>query len=349
MLAMIVREPAGLDALEAAELAEPSVGSGEVRIDVRAAGCNFGDLLILRGEYQFRPDPPFSPGSEVCGVVRDVGIGVDNVSPGDRVFAVMRWGGYASTVVVPAVSVVRIPDSMSFVEGAGFGVAYQTAYLALVDRAHVRAGETLVVHGAAGGVGIAAVEVGAALGARVIGTARGDDKLALARDRGAAAVCDSDADWVDFVRETTAGKGADVVYDPIGGETFARSTRALAFEGRLVVVGFASGEIPTMKMNRLLLKNISLVGLNWGAYRDDVPERLLAATRALFALYEQGRIRPLISSTWPLVEARNALLEIAERRSTGKVVLVVPPVADQRRSTPEAAPAVGDDFGKAGG
>lgn len=322
MYAMVVRAPVGPGALERVEAPDPVPGPGQVLVDVRACGCNFGDLLITQGKYQLRPEPPFSPGSEVCGVVREVGPGVAGIAAGQRVFAVLPWGGYASAVLAPAATVVGIPDAMTFVEGAAFGVAYQTAWLALVDRAHTRAGETVLVHGAAGGVGLAAVEVAAALGARVVATARGEDKLALVRSRGASLACDSDGDWPAIVRAATDGAGADVVYDPIGGETFEQSTRALAFGGRLLVIGFASGDIPTLRMNRVLLKNIAVVGLNWGAYRDEHPELLAAATAELFALHAAGRIRPLVSSTWPLVDAGRALEEIASRRSTGKVVLI---------------------------
>lgn len=322
MYAMVVRAPVGPGALERVEAPDPVPGPGQVLVDVRACGCNFGDLLITQGKYQLRPEPPFSPGSEVCGVVRAVGTGVAGIAVGQRVFAVLPWGGYASAVLAPAATVVGIPDAMTFVEGAAFGVAYQTAWLALVDRAHTRAGETVLVHGAAGGVGLAAVEVAAALGARVIATARGEDKLDLVRSRGAALACDSDGDWPAIVRAATDGAGADVVYDPIGGETFEQSTRVLAFGGRLLVIGFASGDIPTLRMNRVLLKNIAVVGLNWGAYRDEHPELLAAATAELFALHAAGRIRPLVSSTWPLVDAARALEEIASRRSTGKVVLL---------------------------
>jgi NADPH2:quinone reductase len=319
---MIVRALDGPAALERVDLPDPEPGAGDVLVDVRACGCNFGDLLITEGKYQLKPEPPFSPGSEVCGVVRGVGAGVSGIAPGQRVFAVLRWGGYASAVVAPAPLVVEIPAAMTFVQGAAFGVAYQTAHLALVDRARLQPGETLVVHGAAGGVGLAAVEVGAALGARVIATARGAEKLDLARQHGADVACDSDDDWPEAVRTATGGAGADVIYDPIGGDTFDRSTRVLAFGGRLLVIGFASGTIPSMKMNRVLLKNIAVVGLNWGAYRDEHPELLAAATRELFALHAAGRIRPLVSSTLPLVEAARALAELAARRTTGKVILL---------------------------
>ena len=322
MHAMVVRNWGGPEILEPADLPDPVPGPAEVLIDVRACGCNFADLLIIQGKYQLKPDLPFSPGSEVCGVVRAVGPDVIDIRPGQRVFAVLRWGGYASAVVAPAAVVVAIPAAMSFAEGAAFGVAYQTAQLALVDRAQLRRGETLVVHGAAGGVGLAAVELGAAIGARVIATAHGADKLALVRERGADVACDSDDAWEDVVRAVTNGAGADVVYDPIGGAVFDRSTRVLAFGGRLLVIGFASGDIPTMRMNRVLLKNIALVGLNWGAYRDEQPALLAAATGALFEFYEKGAIRPLVSSTWPLAEAPRALAEIAARTSTGKVVLI---------------------------
>lgn len=310
-------------ALAAVELPDPQPGPGEVAIDVRAAGCNFGDLLIVQGRYQFRPPRPFSPGSEVCGVVTAVGQGVENSRLGERVFGLLRWGGYSSRVVLPSVLAVPLPGRMSFEEGAGFGVAYQTAHLAFVERGRLARGETVLVHGAAGGVGLAAVELGKSLGARVIATARGDAKLKLAAEHGADVVIDSDDEWKDEVLRLTEGDGVDVVCDPIGGETFGASTKCVAFCGRILVIGFASGEIPEMRMNRVMLKNISIVGVNWGAYRDDHPERLAEVTAELFSLYENGSLRPVISSVYPLEEAPRALAELADRKSVGKVVLSV--------------------------
>lgn len=309
--------------LKLAELPDPVPGPGEVAIDVRAIGCNFFDILMVEGKYQVKPPPPFSPGGEVAGVVRAVGPGVHGFSQGDRVFALLGWGGYASVALAPAATVTRMPDAMPFEHGAAFGIVYQTSYFALVYRANLQPGETLLVHAAAGGVGLAAVQIGRALGARVLATAGSEAKLGIALEHGAEQAYDySNPDWVERVKQTTGGRGADVIYDPVGGEVFDLSTKCIAFSGRLLVIGFASGTIPAIQMNRVLLKNISVVGLHWGAYRQHEPARIGEAMQALFDLYERGEVRPVVSSTHPLADAATALEEIASRRSVGKVVLI---------------------------
>ena len=269
-----------------------------------------------------RPPLPFSPGGEVAGVVRAVGADVTAFKVGDRVFATLPWGGYASLALAAESVTVRMPDSMSFEHGAAFGIVYQTSYAGLVDRAALQAGETLLVHAAAGGVGLAAVQIGRALGARVLATAGSAQKLEVAKAHGAEEAYDySNPDWVERVQRATNGRGADVVYDPVGGDVFDLSTKCIAFGGRLLVVGFASGRIPTIQVNRILLKNIAVIGLHWGAYRQYAPERIPRVMAALFSLYEHGAVRPLVSSTYPLAEAPAALAEIASRRSVGKVLL----------------------------
>ena len=308
--------------LTLAELPDPTPGPGQITVDVRAIGCNFFDILMVQGKYQVRPPFPFSPGSEIAGVVREVGGGVTGLAPGERVFAMPGWGGYASVAVVPAASVVRMPSSMSFDEGAAFGIVYQTSYFGLVYRACVKPGEYLLVHASAGGVGLAAVQIGRALRARVLATAGSQKKLEVAKAHGAEEAYDySQPDWVDRVKQATGGRGADVIYDPVGGDIFDLSTKCIASEGRLVVVGFASGRIPSIQANRILLKNISIVGLHWGIYRQQDPARISEAMTELFNMYERGEVRPVISSTHPLTEAAAALDEIASRRSIGKVVL----------------------------
>ena len=309
--------------LKLRELPDPEPRAGQVAIDVRAIGCNFFDILIAQGRYQVRPPLPFSPGGKVAGVVRAVGPGVVNTKAGDRVFAMLAYGGYASVAIAPASDVATMPASMSFEHGAAFGVVYQTSYFGLVRRAQLRAGETLLVHAAAGGVGLAAVQIGRALGARVLATAGSPAKLASAREHGADLAFDySGPDWVERVKEATGGKGVDVVYDPVGGDVFDLSTKCIAFEGRLLVIGFASGKIPSIQVNRILLKNISIVGLHWGAYRSHDPGQIGEAMAELFALYERGAIRPVVSSIRPLHEAAAALEEIASRKSIGKVLLL---------------------------
>jgi NADPH2:quinone reductase len=298
-------------------------GRGEVAIEVKAIGCNFFDILIAQGKYQVRPPLPFSPGGEVAGIVRAVGPEVENVRPGDRVFAMLGWGGYASVCLAPAATVVRMPDAMTFEHGAAFGVVYQTSYFGLVHRAGLRRGEALLVHAAAGGVGLAAVQIGKALGARVIATAGTAAKLDVALRHGAEQGFDySTPAWVEDVKRVTNGRGADVIYDPVGGEVFDLSMKCIAFGGRLLVIGFASGIIPTVQINRVLLKNISIVGLHWGAYRQHDPAKIPESMAELFALYEQGAVTPLVASRYPLERAAQALDEIATRRSVGKVVLV---------------------------
>ena len=320
---MIVHELAGPSALQREELNGAPTGPGQVSIDVKAVGCNFFDILITQGKYQVKPELPFAPGAEVAGTVREVGDGVEGFAIGDRVSALLAYGGFASTVNVDRARVFAMPDGVSFEDAAALGVVYQTSYVALVARAHLQAGETLLVHAAAGGVGLAAVQIGAALGARVIGTAGTQDKLDLVENNGAAAVINyREEDFVERVNELTDGRGADVIYDPVGGDTFDRSLKCIAFNGRLLVIGFASGHIPSARMNRVLLKNISLVGLHWGLYFEKDPEVIQRAQQAIFDLHAEGKISPVISATYPLSAAAAALDALGSRKTTGKVVLI---------------------------
>lgn len=308
--------------LELVELPDPEPGPDQVAVDVRAIGCNFFDILMVQGKYQIKPPFPFAPGAEVAGTIRARGAEAAGFAPGDRVLALTGWGGFSSVALAPASDVFRIPRSMSFDDGAAFGIVYQTSYFGLVHRANLRPGETLLVHAAAGGVGLAAVQIGRALGARVLATASSPAKREVALVNGAEAAFDyTSPDWVERVNEATAGRGAEVIYDPVGGDVFDLSTKCTAFGGRLLVVGFASGRIPTIAANRILLKNISIVGLHWGAYRKHDPARVPQAMTALFGMYERGAVRPVIGSIHPLSEAAQALEEIATRRSVGKVVL----------------------------
>ncbi len=305
------------------ELPDPEPAAGEVVVEVRAIGCNFPDILMVQGKYQVKPPFPFSPGHEVAGLVRQVGAGVTPLRPGQRVLAMLGWGGYAERVLAPAARVFPIPDAMSFEEAAAFSLVYQTAYCALVHRAAIRAGEWLLVHGAAGGVGLAAVQLGRALGARVIATAGTAEKLEIARQSGADALINYRTEaWVDRVKALTGGAGADVVYDPVGGDVFDDSTRCLAFEGRLLVIGFAGGRIPSIAANRILLKNVSVVGVHWGLYQQRDSPLVDEWMAALMALYEKRQIRPVIFRTFPLRDAAQALRTIADRESHGKVVLI---------------------------
>jgi NADPH2:quinone reductase len=308
--------------LVAREVPNPVPRAGEVVLDVEAAGCNFFDILLVQGKYQMKPPFPFVPGAEVAGVVRELGAGVEGVKLGERVFAGLSLGAFAERVALPASALHRMPDAMSFPEGAAFPVVYPTSYAALVLRANLRAGETLLVHAAAGGVGVAAVQIGKALGARVIATAGGAEKLEVARRVGADVVVDySRGDWVETVKRATNGRGADVIYDPVGGEIFDGSLKCIAWNGRLLVIGFAGGVIPEVKANRILLKNISVIGLHWGAYAQHEPERIPEVFAGLAKLYEAGQVRPVIFGTYSLDEVPQALEALAGRATFGKVII----------------------------
>jgi NADPH:quinone reductase len=308
--------------LSARDVPAPVPRAGEVVLEVEAAGCNFFDVLLVQGKYQMKPPFPFVPGAEVAGTVRELGADVRGFAVGERVFAGLALGAFAERVAVPASALHRMPEAMSFPEAAAFPIVYPTSYAALVYRANLRAGETLLVHAAAGGVGIAAVQIGKALGARVIATAGGNDKLEVAKRAGADVAIDyTRGDWVEAVKRATDGRGADVVYDPVGGEIFDGSLRCIAWNGRLLVIGFASGVIPEVKANRILLKNISVVGLHWGAYAQHEPERIPEVFAGLAKLYEEGRVRPLIFGTYGLDEVPQALEALAGRATYGKVII----------------------------
>jgi NADPH:quinone reductase len=322
MKVMLARAWGDPSTLEYADAPTPRPNAGEVLIEVRAIGCNFPDILIVAGKYQYRPELPFSPGCEVAGIVRGIGAGVTQVGLGERVFATMAWGAYAEVVAVDQRHVYALPDFMTFEEAAVFGLAYQTAWCALVHRAGLRRGETLLVHAAAGGIGLAAVQLGRALGARVIATAGTAAKLDVARANGADVCIDYRTDgWVERVSHATDGAGADVIFDPVGGDVFDGSTRCIAFEGRLLVVGFAGGRIPDVAGNRVLLKNVSVVGVHWGLYRQRDATRVRRWMVELLKLAEARQLTPVIWRSFPLERAAQALEAIATRESHGKVVL----------------------------
>ena len=322
MRAIVVDRRMEPEELEVREVPEPALEPGKVLVDVAAAGCNFFDILMGRGEYQVKPPLPFVPGAEVAGTVRAVGEGVDGFAEGDRVFGSVGLGGFAERVAAPAAGLQSLPEGMSFDEGAALPIIYPTSYVALVDRGALREGETLLVHAAAGGVGTAAVQIGKALGARVIATAGGAEKLEVAREAGADVAIDyREEDFVDRVKEETGGRGADVIYDSVGGDVFERSLKCIAWSGRLLVIGFASGTIPSVKANRILLKNIAVVGLHWGAYVQHEPARIPQDFEALRRLHAEGRIRPVIFRRYPLEETGKALRDLASRRTWGKVIV----------------------------
>ena len=325
MRAVVCRELGGPDALELADLPTPEPGACGVRIRVRAAGVNFADGLMLAGRYQEKPHLPFTPGLELAGEIEAVGAGVRGLTPGQRVLAIVSHGAFAEQAVARADDVVLLPDDVDDVTAAGFAIAYGTAHGALRWRAGLHAGETLVVHGAGGGVGLTAVECGKAIGATVIATARGEEKLAVARAHGADHAVDSDdPDLKGRLRELTDGRGADVVYDPVGGAVFDASLRAIAWEGRIVAVGFASGQVPQVPANLLLVKNAAVLGFYWGSYRKHDPERLRDGLKELFAWHRAGRIRPHVSQTLPLARTAEAIRLLADRRAIGKIVVTMP-------------------------
>jgi NADPH2:quinone reductase len=304
------------------ETPDPKIGAGQLGVDVKAAGCNFFDILIVQGRYQVKPPFPFVPGGEIAGVVREIGPGVEGFSIGDRVLASAPMGGYAERIAIPAAFAHRMPDAMSFEEGASFPIVYPTSYAGLVYRANLQPGETLLVHAAAGGVGVAAVQIGKALGATVIATAGGADKVRVALEAGADHGIDySTEDFVLRVKELTRGRGADVIYDSVGGDVFDRSLKCIAWNGRLLVIGFAGGQIPSVAANRILLKNVSVVGLHWGAYAKYEPQRIPETFQALFDLYEAKKIRPVVYRSYPLERAADALAALGSRKTHGKVVL----------------------------
>ena len=272
------------------DVPDPEPGPGQVLIETRAIGCNFPDILMVQGKYQVKPPLPFSPGHEIAGVVRAVGPGVSRVRPGERVIANLEWGGYAERAVTAADARPSDPGRDAVRPGGRLFVVYQTGYCALVQRAALQPGEWLLVHGAAGGVGLAAVQLGKALGARVIATAGTQEKLEVARQAGADVLIDyRTEDWVERVKAVTGGEGADVIYDPVGGDVFDGSTKCIAFEGRLLTIGFAGGRIPTLAINRVLLKNISVVGVHWGYYQRRGSPLVQEWMDALLELYAEGR------------------------------------------------------------
>ena len=324
MRAILTHSLTGTAGLELAELPPPEPGACHVRIAVEAAGINFADALMLEGRYQERPPLPFVPGLEVAGTIDAVGVGVSGLAAGQRVLALVDHGGFAERAVARADDVIVLPDELDAVTAAGFAIAYGTAYGALVWRAGLARGEVLLVHGAAGGVGLTTVECGKALGATVIATARGTARTAVAAAHGADHVIDSDApDLVEQVKALTQGRGVDVVFDPIGGPLFDASLRCLAWEGRIVVIGFASGNIPQIPANILLVKNIAALGFYWGSYRRRDPERLRAGFRQLFDWCRDGTICPKVSEVVGLAEAPAAIDRLRRRETTGKLVVAL--------------------------
>lgn len=320
MRAQQISELTGPDALTLVELPDPDPGGG-VLIDVVAAGVSFPDLLMSRGLYQTKPPLPFVPGVEVAGTVLSSTSG--EFQPGDPVMAVTMVGGFAEVATAPPELTVPIPLGLSMEAAGGFILNYHTAYFALARRARLHEGETLLVHGAAGGVGTAAIQVGCGLGARVCGVASSAKKREVAIAAGAEDAVDSAEDWGAWIRDRTDGRGADVIFDPVGGDRFDASLRALAPEGRLVVIGFTEGRIPSVQVNRLLFRNVAVIGAAWGAFLAVEPRFFATAEAALEPMIQQGAVAPMIGETLPLEDAADALRLIEKREATGKIVLTI--------------------------
>jgi NADPH2:quinone reductase len=317
MRAMRVHEAGG--ALRLDEIEAPAPGPGEVALAVRACGVNFADTLMVKGTYQETPPHPFAPGIEVCGVVTALGAGVEGLAPGDRVAAMVGSGGFAEAAVAKAACCVKLPDAMPDAAAAALLVAHGTSHLALARRARLKPGERLLVLGAGGGVGLTAVEIGAVMGAEVIAVARGAEKQAAARAKGAAHLLDADPETLrDAVR---ALGGADVVYDAVGGALWKAAFRACNFEARLLPIGFASGEVPQIPANHLLVKNLDVIGLYWGAYYRHAPDAMADSLATILGWWAEGRIAPVVAATLPLEQAEAALDLLRDRRAAGKVVL----------------------------
>jgi NADPH2:quinone reductase len=322
MKAMLCKEWGEPHTLTLEEVGTPSPAAGEVRLAVRAAGVNFADNLMIAGRYQFKPPFPFSPGFEVSGVIEELGEDAGELEPGDRVMAALPHGGYAEEVVTPAANIVPIPNGMDFCSAAAFPVAYGTSHLALTHRVILQTGDVLLVHGAAGNVGRAAVEIGKRLGATVIATGGGPESLKVAAERGADHAIDYGREDIrDRVLEITGGRGADVVFDPVGGGAFDASLRCVAWEGTILVIGFASGRVPEAPAWRILIRNCSVVGLDWGGYLRREPQTVGASIAEALRWYVEGAIDPRPFHRFPLEHAAEALEAQAARQITGKVVL----------------------------
>lgn len=326
MRAAILKQYGGLENLVIENIQTPPLNADQVLVDVHACGINFPDLLVISGEYQFLAPLPFCPGKDAAGVVSAVGKNVTSLKSGDRVLVLLERGAYAEQVVADEKNCFVIPNNMTFIQAASMGLVYQTAHFALVERGMFRPSEVVMINGAAGGVGLAAIQIAKGLGARVLAGVRNQDEASVAKQNGADDIIDLNVpDLLNSLREQardlTGGHGVDVILDPIGGDVFRASLRALAWKGRMVVIGFAGGEIPEVKTNYLLLKNISLSGLQWSDYRDREPERVRWVQQELFELFVEGKIQPHIMAKYPFENIIDALKLLKEERVQGKLVL----------------------------
>ena len=323
MKAIVCKEWGPPDSLELQDLPDLEPGPGQVAIDVRAAGVNFPDVLTVQGKYQVRPPLPVPPGNEFAGVVRALGEGGQGVKVGDRVIGFTQTGAFAQQALAPAAALMPMPPGMDFDTAAAITLTYGTSHHAVVDRGQLKAGETMLVLGAAGGVGLAAIEIGKALGARVIAAASNAEKLEVCRAHGADVLIDySKEDLREAIKAATGGKGPDVIYDPVGGAYSEPALRSIAYRGRHLVIGFAAGEIPKLPWNLMLLKSASVVGVFWGDFARREPQANVAAMREMLGWMAEGKLKPLVSKRYTLAETAQALNDMAERKVTGKVVIV---------------------------
>ncbi|PKP82160.1 MAG: NADPH:quinone oxidoreductase [Alphaproteobacteria bacterium HGW-Alphaproteobacteria-18] len=304
------------------DLPLPEPKPGEVRVAVKAASLNFPDLLMTEGKYQLKPELPFTLGMELAGVVDAVGEGVTELKPGDEVAGGSRIGAFSQFIAMPAAGLRKKPAALSFAEASAYGAAYLTAYVSLVIRGHLQPGETLLVHGASGGVGMAAVEVGKLLGATVIATSASDEKLKVVKARGADHVLNVTRGFREEVKALTGGRGADVIFDPVGGDVFDESVRCIAFDGRLLIIGFTSGRIPSVSVNMPLIKGFSVVGVRAGEYGRQFPEKGRENQEAIWKWAEEGKVKPCIYAEVPLADWRAAFDMMRSREVVGKVVLL---------------------------
>ena len=322
MKALLCKQFGPPESLVLEEVPSPTPGPGEVVISIKAASVNFPDVLIIQNKYQFKPPLPFSPGSELAGVVKEVGPGVTHVKPGDKVIAFTTYGAFAEEVKTEATRLLPMPQGMDYASAASFILTYGTTDHALRDRGQLQAGETLLVLGAAGGVGIAAIEVGKALGARVIACASSAEKLAVCREHGADEIINYvSEDLREHIKALTAGHGVDVIYDAVGGPYTEPAFRSIAWRGRHLVVGFAAGDIPKLPLNLALLKGASVVGVFWGDFARREPQAFVESARQLVRWFEHGRLKPHVSATFPLDKAAEAMNLLASRKAKGKVVI----------------------------
>ncbi len=303
------------------EVERPKPGAGEVLIQVRATSINFPDILLCQGKYQLKLDPPFTPGMDVAGIVAELGSGVDSFEIGDAVCGGARFGGFADYAVVSAESLRKKPDNFSFEQAAAYPAAYLTAYVALVRRGQLQAGETLLVHGASGGVGMAAIDVGKLLGATVIATGGSDQKLAKVKAYGADHVINARGGFRETVKHLTDGRGADVIYDPVGGDVFDESVRCIAFDGRLLVIGFTSGRIASVPSNMPLIKGFSVVGVRAGEYGRQFPDRGRENIARIWDWAQQGKTRPYVHETLPLEQTVDGFRQLLDRKVVGKLII----------------------------